>query len=582
MKKKLDITVAQNAAFCMGVRRALDFCLDASNDPSAPKPIFTVGPLIHNSQVLDMLEQKGIKTLDGEETDCEIGSAIIRAHGISPTKRSEIEKKSRNIIDATCPHVSKVQKIAQKYSAKGYKCIIVGDPGHAEVDGVLSYTGGSGFVVSGIGDAKKLGKMEKAVVVAQTTQNEETFFSVSALIEEKADQCTIFNTICKATHKRQSEAIELAQKVEAMIVVGGYNSANTCRLAQICADTNTPVFHVETEQDLSLEEVLEFRHIGITAGASTPNWMIRRIVDKLQKYDLRCNHPLALLMRRILAIPIRTKAFLGGGAAAITYAAFEFLRLSPETLLLCMGLAFSFITFQHLLHQYTKRKAMMLNEPDKGEFFDKNSRPLLLLLMLTCLTSLLLSFLLGPIKFIIILLGLTAGGLYCIPKPLHNPYRFLEPLGYLTGSKELFVVLAWVITTVLVPFLSSAQQPGMTSLIIFALFSGLVVFHRTLLTDMQDLEGDQLVGRETIAVALGRKISLRILLFAAPLQLLILLTGVLLGWMPGAGFFLLVVPGYCILINYIYSHDKMPAGEIGDALIDSAFYIAGMIALLAV
>ncbi len=559
MSDRLEIIIARHAGFCMGVRRALNLCLDAANSPTSPKPVSTLGPLIHNRQVLQTLEQKEVRAIGEGVSPGEVGTAVIRAHGISPAKLNETRRFSKKIIDATCPHVRKVQEIVRKYSARGYKCIIVGDPGHAEVEGVMSYAGEAGVVVNTPRDVANLGHMGKAVVVAQTTQNKTVFQDLSSQIRAKCGECKIFDTICKATQERQEEAVQLAREVDAVIVVGGYNSANTCRLAQICADTGTPVFHVENEDELPVEKIFEFHRIGITAGGSTPNWMIKRVTGRLRNSEEERNRPLACRFRRILTVPIRTNAFLGGGAACMTYAAFALLELPSGPLALCMALAFCFIVSQHLLHQYTKLKAMQLNEPELGKFFETHARLLLLLASATAALSIGLSFRLGTAPFVLILLGTAGGLLYCMPKRTKPIFAGLDRGRQLTGSKEFFVALAWATTTVLVPFLSvDLPEKRIAPLAVFALFAALLAFYRTLLTDMRDVEGDQLVGRETIVVAFGLRVSARILLLIAPIQFFLLLGSALIGWISGVGYVMLLVPCYYMLINRLYLHNQLP------------------------
>ncbi len=563
----------------MGVRRALNLCLDAANSPLSARPISTLGPLIHNRQVLEVLQQKGVRIIDNYTCEEDIGTAIIRAHGILPERLDRLKESAERVIDATCPHVSKVQNIVRKYSALGYKCIVVGDPGHAEVEGVMSYAGGAGIVVSGLEDAEKLGDMERAVVVAQTTQNESVFNAAADIVCRKCFECKVFNTICKATQERQDEATELAKNVEAMVVVGGYNSANTRRLAQICSRTGTPVFHVESDEELDVDEILRFRRIAITAGASTPNWMIRRVTARLARCEQQRNHSVWYLLKRLLNVPVRTNAFLGGGAAMMTYAAFSLLELPFGRLLLCMALAFCFITSQHLLHQHTKLKAMLLNEPERGRFFRAHAVPLQIFAAVMAAMALAVSIFLGVAPFLLVLLG-TAGGLvYSMPE---RRAPFLGAIGrfrQITGSKEFFVALAWAITTVLIPYLASGSPQGrFAAMAAFALFAALLAFYRTLLTDIRDVEGDQLVGRETIAVAFGRKTVARILLLIAPVQL-VLLSGLLLfGWISGGAYVMLLVPCYCMMIAVLSLRNRLPAEEAGEALTDAVFYLAGIIA----
>ncbi len=578
MPEHMEIILARHAGFCMGVRRALNLCLDVANDPASPRPIVTLGPLIHNSQVLKVLEQKGVRQIVEEDPVEQTGTAVIRAHGISPGRREDVRKFANKIIDATCPHVSKVQNIVKKYAVLGYKCIIVGDPGHAEVEGVMSYSGGMGILISSPEEAKELPVLEKTVVVAQTTQNKAVFDEVAAIVKSKSDKCKVFDTICRATQNRQNEAIKLARQVQAMVVVGGYNSANTRRLVRICADTGTPVYHVETEKELPLDDILKLRKLGITAGASTPSWMIKRVINKLRVADEKLHRPKALMLKRLLATPVRTNIFLGGGAACMTYAAFALLPLSSEPLFLCMLLAFCFIVSQHLLHQFTKRKAMLLNEPERGIFLESNAFFLAGLGVVAAAVAVAVSFTLGPAPLAIVLIGTAAGGIYCIPEKSGEDFSIIDRFRKLAGAKEFFVAIAWAATTVLIPFLSAGNQTMIFVTIAFAIFAGLTAFHRTLLTDMRDLEGDQITGRETLAVALGPETAIRILIGVCVFQFFLLLGSALAGWISIAGYGMMLVPFYCLAISLTYLNGRLPEGEAGEAMADAAFYLAALAA----
>jgi (E)-4-hydroxy-3-methyl-but-2-enyl pyrophosphate reductase len=580
--RRLDIVVAKNAGFCMGVRRALKLTLEAANTPSCPRPIATVGPLIHNRQVLEVLETKGVSILD-EKSAVEGGTAVVRAHGVSPSDHERLARMSRKLVDATCPHVRNVQKIADKYCREGYHCIIVGDAGHAEVEGVLAYTQGRGVVVSGMADIETLPPMEKVVIVAQTTQDEQFFARVTEKLRARYPDCRVFDTICRATHLRQVEAKRIAEQVELMIVVGGLHSANTRRLAQICEETGTPTMHVETDRELDMDRLLQCSRIGITAGASTPRWMIRRVIHRIRsEHDRRSRSPIHYL-RLALAVPIRTNAFLGGGAAAMTYVSCRLMNVMPQNLWACMGMAFFFVLSQHLLNQYTKRDAMCLNEPDRGEFFQAHARALWTLGVACSIVALVLAFVLGWATFIIAAAGTLAGCLYCIPPERSSQKLLRAPaLHRVPGSKEIFVGLAWAATTVLVPAIAagalSRAFPGITVAMAFAF---LLAFDRTLLTDLRDIEGDQLIGRETLALVLGDEGCKALLVACMALEAVVLVGGAVLGWTTPLGYLLLAPVAWAYACFVAFRQGKLPEAELGESIVDAKFYLCGLLAIAA-
>jgi len=279
----VEIVTAKNAGFCFGVDRALKMALDTINKE---KNIYTFGPLVHNQQVVDYLEEKGIKTINSLEElqKCEIGAVIIRSHGLPKDTIKNIENLGFKIIDSTCPFVKAVHKKVVEYKEKNYQIVIVGDPEHPEVIGINGWCENSAFIVNSIDEAKKLPQMLKVCVVSQTTNNINKFNEVSKVIEEKANEAIIFNTICNATRLRQESAEELSKSVDAVIVLGGKNSSNTKKLADICKIYNNNVYLAETITEISLQELNKFNKIGITAGASTPDWIIKEAVKVMENY----------------------------------------------------------------------------------------------------------------------------------------------------------------------------------------------------------------------------------------------------------------------------------------------------------
>ena len=277
-----DVIVAKRAGFCPGVKRAIEKVLEL--EAAGKKPVYTIGPLIHNKQVTDMLCAKQITAIDSplQATD-KSGVLVIRAHGITPQFQREIESFGMAVEDATCPLVKHAQNIIAKFAAQGYHTVIVGDVDHAEVVGLMGYTQGRGTVVSGPEEAKNLPHFEKVNVVSQTTQKESVFYQTAEEIKKHADVCQVSNTICQPTKERQKETIECAQSADLVIVVGGKHSANTARLALLCKELSSAVQHVETEEELDEAQILRAQKIFITAGASTPEWVIDRVAGRVRE-----------------------------------------------------------------------------------------------------------------------------------------------------------------------------------------------------------------------------------------------------------------------------------------------------------
>lgn len=275
------IRIARNAGFCMGVRRALDLvrCLAAEG----AGPIYTDGPLIHNPEIVATLEREGVRALRKGEAPRR-GLIVIRAHGVSPARREELRRIGLPLRDATCPDVAKAQAIVRAHARRGYEIAIIGDRGHAEVEGLLGYSEGRGRVVGSRADAAALPPGRRICIVAQTTQEVRLFRDLSSLIRGRSAECLVCDTICRSTKERQDETAEIARCSDAVIVVGGRNSANTLRLAEIVESAGVRAIHAESERDLREEMLGGAARIGVVAGASTPPWSIERVAEWLREH----------------------------------------------------------------------------------------------------------------------------------------------------------------------------------------------------------------------------------------------------------------------------------------------------------
>ncbi|MFW2331922.1 MAG: 4-hydroxy-3-methylbut-2-enyl diphosphate reductase [Nitrospinota bacterium] len=283
-----NVILAKTAGFCWGVKRAIDIAMEVAY--SSNKKIYTYGPLIHNPQVIAKLENSNIFELTESDNLKDNSTVIIRTHGVTPEVRTNLEANNCNLTDATCPLVAKVQRVIKKYANRGFSTIIVGDKGHAEVIGLIGFTNSRGIVINSINDIDQLPKLDSVNVVAQTTCDQKLYERLIIRLKERFTNIVIHNTICDATIERQSEVIELADKVDLMVVVGGRNSANTKRLADISEAAGTKTLLVETEDDINTEELICPNIIGVTAGASTPSWLISGVVDKIKRCRLENQH----------------------------------------------------------------------------------------------------------------------------------------------------------------------------------------------------------------------------------------------------------------------------------------------------
>ncbi|HMA60772.1 MAG TPA: bifunctional 4-hydroxy-3-methylbut-2-enyl diphosphate reductase/30S ribosomal protein S1, partial [Halanaerobiales bacterium] len=240
--------------------------------------VYTLGPLIHNPQVVEDLRQKGVYLAESID-DIDDGILVIRTHGVEPKVLEKAQEKGLNIIDATCPFVKNAHKYAKKLVETDYQTFIFGDRNHPEVKGIFGHTDNKGIIIESVEELQGIDLNENIGLVAQTTQSYEDYLEIISYLLPKAKELKIFNTICNTTGNRQKAAKELAKKVDVMYVIGGHNSANTKRLAEISANTDTPTFHIETVDEINWENIKNVNKIGITAGASTPDWIIKEVLE---------------------------------------------------------------------------------------------------------------------------------------------------------------------------------------------------------------------------------------------------------------------------------------------------------------
>ncbi len=278
----LVIEIAEHAGYCYGVERALKLTLKAGE--RSKKPIHTLGPIIHNPQVVESLEADGIRSISGVE-QAERGTVIVRSHGVEPEVIERARGRGLEVIDATCPFVAAAQQRAADLVRDGYKLVIVGEHDHPEVVGILARAKGSALVAEKAEDVEGLKPCKRVGVVVQTTQSLARLEEIVSRLLERSSELKVFNTICDATTNRQRSAKDLARRVDVMLVVGGKNSANTTRLAQICRETNRRTHHIETAAEVRPAWFKEAERVGVTAGASTPDWILDEVVDELEKLE---------------------------------------------------------------------------------------------------------------------------------------------------------------------------------------------------------------------------------------------------------------------------------------------------------
>jgi len=278
---RVRVEVARYAGVCYGVERALKLAEEAAESGRA---VHTLGPLIHNPQAVDALEAKGV-SVAGCLDEVSDGTLVIRSHGVDPAIIQDAQDRGLDVVDATCPHVSKAHDAARELREAGYTVVIVGEADHPEVEGILAHAGGEALVVESAGELPERLPSRRVGVVVQTTQSEALLDAVVSALVPRVTELRVYNTICSATAKRQRSAAELAESVDVVVVVGGHNSGNTTRLVEICREINPRTYHVETPQELHAEWFAGAGRVGVAAGASTPEKQMQGVISAIESME---------------------------------------------------------------------------------------------------------------------------------------------------------------------------------------------------------------------------------------------------------------------------------------------------------
>lgn len=568
----MKIIVARNAGFCMGVRRALDIVLDRAR--RGEREIITYGPLIHNPQVVEQLGAKNIHSSRDFSRFSKEEEGFISAHGVSPEVRRKLKATGAEICDATCPKVIAVHRTIARYARQGYSTIIFGDRGHSEVEGLLGFTEGRGLVISSPEEAEELPALKKVILVSQTTQDEVEYEEVVRGIQENYPAAVICRTICSSTHKRQQELREMIDRADAMVVVGGRNSANTARLSMIARQAGLPVFQVEEPGELPLEQLSGYKTVAVTAGASTPNWLIQGVVDRIRDWSWRRKIAPLRYIYLLFSLLFQANLFIALGAAALTFATLHLISFpfSPVPLLLSFSAVFAIYNFDML----KKCSTVFLTQPSRYYFCLRHRKLLFGTSISALLAALAAGAFLGPLSFLLTGLTLALG----LPLRI-SIFPFTDKrLKTFPGAKEISSSLGWGTLAVLIPLFSRGNPaPLPAAAAVTFLLVVLIMFVRSTLFDIRDVQGDRLVGRETLPVLIGKE-KTKLLLGGVSLLLpSLLLLASLRGWLPSHSYYYLGLVAYMVGYLYLYHKRVLFLGLGHELVVDSQLILAGVIAM---
>lgn len=569
----MKIEIAKTAGFCMGVRRAVELALDAPG--KYDHPIYTYGPLIHNPQVLSLFAEKGITVLNAIPEQGS-GTVLVRAHGVPPEDKERLKAAGFRVVDATCPRVIRVQTIIRVHARKGYTTIIVGDRDHPEVIGLVGYAAGSGYVVSSMAELEALPAFDKAIIVAQTTQNLRFYEQVKAWAGSTFPHYKMFDTICDSTEKRQEEIKQLAHRVDAVIVVGGKESGNTRRLAEIAAETGKPAFHVETETELACCCLDQHAKVGISAGASTPNWIIKRVYRELEKLPARRQTGVARNLYGAMQTLLLTNVYVAVGAGCLCLAGTRLLGVKPAVA--PVAVAMLYVLSMHLLNHLTGTAEDEYNDPERARFYERHRLSLSVMAIAAGGLGILAASAMGAAAFAILLvmslLGLSYN-LYWLPKRFGFKFRRIKDI---PGSKTCLIAVAWGVVAVLLPGITGQATLSIAIGVVFVWATALV-FARTAFFDLLDVQGDRIMGKETLPILLGSRKTVVLLKSILVGCMLLVFAGSAVGLISGLGFFVTLCPAAMLILVHAYEKGRMLPSMRLEFMVESLFLLSGLITL---
>ena len=577
----MKVIVAKTAGFCWGVKRAMDAVLEASN--RGQDNVQTLGPIIHNPQALELIRKRGVAVAESLDKVGK-GTVVIRAHGIPIQNLRSLKDRQKageiKIVNATCPEVAKVHHKIKKWSPKGYFTVILGSHGHAESIAHRSFAEHGSKIVANLGEAMELSpeELQKVLVVAQTTYTVKDFHEIAEYIRSRAGDCILENTICEDTWMRQDEAKTLAQTVDYVIVVGGKASSNTKHLAELAAHYGKPVQYVETASELDLTQFKGSETVGVIAGASTPTWLVDEVVDTMEQLGDAPSR-----FTRFMFAAFGTPLLMAIGAALMTLGVHAWMGLGLNWRYpLITG---TYLLAMYLLTPYLDPMGLGAKGPGRARFLERNRK----ILIATALVSLGAGF--GTAAFIGIrpLLVVVGASLLGLMYKIEIPFGAKRwSLRSIPGSKDVLVAMALGVVAIALPVWQLGRSLWPWTWDAKALVGlGLVtvlVFARTVIYDIRDMQNDQVLGKETLPILLGKPRAKRVLIAL----LAIGLAGSL--WFtfrnPNQVHPLAIAAILCVCVAYPllylwYYHERFSPGKPRfEVSVELSFYLLGLLALV--
>lgn len=558
----------------MGVKRAVDMAFDHVR--TSKGPVYTFGPLIHNPQMLERLQGLGVHMLDDIPTQG-TGSVVIRAHGIPPHERDALVKAGFDIIDATCPKVVKVQKIIEKYAIGGYAVIILGEKDHPEIIGLNGYADNRARIVLNLEELQALPPFDQAVVVAQTTFNTGQFAEIRNWSKKNHPHYKVINTICQSTEQRQAELKNIAPDVDGFIIVGGLNSGNTRRLAEVARETGHPALHIESSHDLTRENIAPFagaEKLALTAGASTPNWTIQAVNQTLRNLSLKPSIRRHLITKML---PFLYLVHVPLALAALTLMCQHSHSYSIDPLFPLMAMFYGWS--MHVTSKISSTKAACFHTSTLTAFYDNHIKLVVTSCLISGIIALTMGFYAGFAVGLLLALSYILRLLYDflpLARRISRHYNYFIDMPY---SKALCVALAWGGFAAILPVLG--YLPIYHTLPVFA-WAALLAFARVMCQDLFAMQNDRISGQFTLMLHLGFKTGAGFLGF---LLLTLMAWPVVLhlaGLLPSLALVGILCPllMFDVVMLYVFNREKISLTFKLEPLVSLAFIVSGLLMLI--
>lgn len=498
----MKIEMAKNSGFCMGVRKAVIKIVDELN--SSKESIYMYGPLIHNPQTIEVLKNRGLVTINSLE-EISNKQIAIRTHGIPVEENKKIRKNASRTINLTCSRVARVQSIIKKYSGDGYYTIIIGDKDHAEVIGLKSYARSGVHVVSDFDDIKNIGHADKYIVVSQTTHERNQYDCFVSEISKKFINVFVMDTICDSTKLRQDDVKNgISRGIDTLVVVGGKNSANTSRLLKIGLDSGIKSFHIETDAELKKSDLKDSQYVLVTAGASTPGWIINNVLEKLYIIKNEKSNFLVKGLKFYLELLIRSNIISSLASFIMVLLAQLYAGIDTDFRYAVISSLFIFVMYS--VNNYLDRNFLIQSNSYKYKIYDKYGTILLFLSIISFIISIIAALNISYQVATILLITYSFGILYSTPavKKMvkHTGINILKRI----YNTKVVTEPGWLLSVIVIPYYGMNVPAGiyLSAFIYFFIF----IFIRHMIIDFVAYQGDLILGRDTLPTWLGVKASI--------------------------------------------------------------------------